>query len=82
MTNKHVLFCLVLDRFDRENHADILALLEGDLCEFELNEFEALLAKNFEELHAESVCNTGYFNCLLELVASEVLKEVSEVTFI
>ena len=50
MANQHVLLSLIFDRFDRVNHADILALLEGDFGQLKLHKFETLLAQYFKEL--------------------------------
>ena len=82
VTHKHVLLRLVLNALDREDHTNILALLECNLSELQLNEFQALLAQYLEVLLAEPIGNASDLDRLLKLVASQVLQEVAQVALI
>ena len=82
MANQDILLSLVLDRLDRVDHTHILTLLESNLSEFKFDELEALLAKHFEELLTEAICNARHLDGLLVLMAGQVLQEVPQVALI
>lgn len=82
VSDQDVLLRLILDRLDGVYHADVLALLEGDLSDFKLDKLEALLAKHFKELLGEAVSDTSDFNGVLEPMAGQVLKEIAKVAFV
>ena len=82
MSDQYILLCLILDRLDRVYHANILALLEGDLCQLELDEFQALLAQKLEELLGEAVSAASHLDGVFVPMASDVLEEVAQVALV
>ena len=82
MADEHILLGLVLDRLDRVDHTDILALLEGDLGKLELNVLQALLTEHFEELMREAISNASYLDGLFVSVTGQVLEEVAKIALV
>ena len=77
-----MLLGLMLDVLYREDHTNILAHLEGTLCKVEFQVSKTVLSKSFKELLRESSARPCDFHALLESMDSQVLEEVSEVTFV
>jgi hypothetical protein len=82
VSDQNVYFSLASNRLNGVNHADILAHLESNLSCLKLDIFKALSADHFIELQGKFRTGFGNLHALVIAAASQVLQEISEVTFI
>ena len=82
MPHKDKLLTLVLDALNRVDHADVLAHLEGCLCNLELHKLQTLLSKGFKEDLGVSQTSLRYLNTGVIPVDCKVLEEESKMSFI
>jgi hypothetical protein len=82
VAHQNVLLSFVLDSLNRENHADSLAHLKCSLGHTEVDILQTLLTKTFKKCKRVLHAAFGYCDTILEFAKSQILKEVSQMTFI